>query len=372
MNIKTLVTCIIVLFILRTQAASAAENGNQDRFTMNECTRFAKANPTSISIATFNIGGPGECNGSCVVNRVKDMKRLLFEVNQLDIVGFQEVKIIDRGNNSQKPYIEPEFIQFESQFAEYNRVFRGHWNIVGNPPPGWESRPREGMNGGSWYGNMIVTKFPIREGSYREHLFGGEKYPRYLISVIVETPNGPLRTYNIHTRGYPESESAYGVKQVVTFLQKISSSEPDIPFVVLGDFNHEYGKIAAIVANLGHGLGINMGCENATLCYLKGIDFLFTGNKALLQNRCKVESTPDNKFFGADHDPVYATVSLGSMAQKPGDLDRNGRVDIFDYNNFLNLFGRTGSPRFDPADINGNGAVDIFDYNEMLKALATP
>lgn len=49
---------------------------------------------------------------------------------------------------------------------------------------------------------------------------------------------------------------------------------------------------------------------------------------------------------------------------KPGDLDRDSDIDIFDYNQLLTDFGKTGSSL--PADIDQNGKVDIFDYNILL------
>lgn len=49
-----------------------------------------------------------------------------------------------------------------------------------------------------------------------------------------------------------------------------------------------------------------------------------------------------------------------------GDLNRDGKVDIFDYNILIGNFGKTGAPGFIPADIDKNGKVDIFDYNELV------
>ncbi len=49
---------------------------------------------------------------------------------------------------------------------------------------------------------------------------------------------------------------------------------------------------------------------------------------------------------------------------KQGDLDGNGKVDIFDYNIILTNYGKTGSGI--QGDIDGNGKVDIFDYNILL------
>lgn len=51
----------------------------------------------------------------------------------------------------------------------------------------------------------------------------------------------------------------------------------------------------------------------------------------------------------------------------PGDINGNGTVDIFDYNNLLENFGKTGAAGFIPADIIKNGVIDVFDYNKLLE-----
>lgn len=54
------------------------------------------------------------------------------------------------------------------------------------------------------------------------------------------------------------------------------------------------------------------------------------------------------------------------IAVKPGDLNGDGKVDIFDYNIVVADFGKTGAPGFSPADINRDGKVNIFDYNILI------
>ena len=51
---------------------------------------------------------------------------------------------------------------------------------------------------------------------------------------------------------------------------------------------------------------------------------------------------------------------------KSGDLNGDGKVDIFDYNLLVADFGKTGAAGFSPADIDKNGKVDIFDYNQLI------
>ena len=48
-----------------------------------------------------------------------------------------------------------------------------------------------------------------------------------------------------------------------------------------------------------------------------------------------------------------------------GDLDKDGDVDIFDYNILVENFGKTGCGNV--ADIDGNCKVDIFDYNTLIE-----
>jgi hypothetical protein len=48
----------------------------------------------------------------------------------------------------------------------------------------------------------------------------------------------------------------------------------------------------------------------------------------------------------------------------PGDIVVNGKVDIFDYNQLLTDFGKTGTGLI--SDIVPNEKIDIFDYNLLL------
>jgi hypothetical protein len=72
--------------------------------------------------------------------------------------------------------------------------------------------------------------------------------------------------------------------------------------------------------------------------------------------------------------PAFSTVAiilnqnlLPSPSPSPslaGDVDGNGKVNIFDYNAILSDFGKTGTNL--ASDLNKNGRVDIFDYNIVL------
>jgi hypothetical protein len=54
-----------------------------------------------------------------------------------------------------------------------------------------------------------------------------------------------------------------------------------------------------------------------------------------------------------------------SGATLPGDVDGNGKVDIFDFNMVVTNFGKTGIG-LSGGDLDGNGKVDIFDFNTIV------
>lgn len=61
------------------------------------------------------------------------------------------------------------------------------------------------------------------------------------------------------------------------------------------------------------------------------------------------------------------TPTGGLVTGKKGDVNNDGKIDIFDYNVLLGIFGKTGVTGFHPADIDANGKIDIFDYNILLE-----
>lgn len=51
----------------------------------------------------------------------------------------------------------------------------------------------------------------------------------------------------------------------------------------------------------------------------------------------------------------------------PGDFNRDGFIDFFDYDNFVLLF-ETG---FNAADVNRDGFIDFFDYDDFVRSFET-
>ncbi len=329
-----------------------------DIYPLNSCTKQPK-NPGEINIVTYNIGDDTDSCKKCT--STERMKALidLMETNQADIIALQEVWIRKGG----KPEPHPDLAEIIKLLGnKYQYVFRGHSDDALTT----KGMPNQGHN----YGNMLITRLPILKETYKEYVvdrkIGDGEGQRYFFSVGVETPQGVVRIIVIHTRA---GESAWGVTEVAKFAAQLTQAEPDMPSIVLGDFNQNSNYIKSQLGDKKYGLQINFGCINQANCYSDGIDLLFPNQKINFMNRCRGSAQSNGLIISGPHVPVYATFALVNPL-KPGDLDRNGRVDIFDYNMLLGAFGKTGAPGFHPADILKNGAVDIFDYNEILKALA--
>ncbi len=52
---------------------------------------------------------------------------------------------------------------------------------------------------------------------------------------------------------------------------------------------------------------------------------------------------------------------------KPSDLNKDGKVNLHDYQILTSSFGKTGAPGFTPADLNKDGKVNLADYNIFIK-----
>lgn len=81
--------------------------------------------------------------------------------------------------------------------------------------------------------------------------------------------------------------------------------------------------------------------------------------------------------FGLDtfHDAIDGEYAIGDGAYAAfllipapfceADLDRNGPVDVFDFDIFVDHFGATGLPPFTGGDLDGDRDVDVFDFAEF-------
>ncbi|OGY09931.1 MAG: hypothetical protein A2782_04485 [Candidatus Blackburnbacteria bacterium RIFCSPHIGHO2_01_FULL_43_15b] len=63
--------------------------------------------------------------------------------------------------------------------------------------------------------------------------------------------------------------------------------------------------------------------------------------------------------LGTNNTSLNAT----SIELFPGDLTSDGKIDLFDFNKFVEDFGPRMPQSGSPADFDQNRKVDLFDYN---------
>jgi hypothetical protein len=76
-----------------------------------------------------------------------------------------------------------------------------------------------------------------------------------------------------------------------------------------------------------------------------------------------VNAPATNTTYTATFRDITASPSPGPTLL--GDTNNDGTVDIFDYNNVLRDYGKTGTGLV--GDTNDDGSCDIFDYNNVLR-----
>lgn len=92
------------------------------------------------------------------------------------------------------------------------------------------------------------------------------------------------------------------------------------------------------------------------------------GFASLLRQGPVTDSTNVVASNGGDSPPPSPalTPAPAQSPYNPGDLNSDGKVNIFDYNILISNFNKTGSFGFIPSDISRDGKVDTIDYNMVV------
>lgn len=191
----------------------------------------------------------------------------------------------------------------------------------------------------------IFSKYPIYTDEI-EYIPDDDDW-RIYIRVPIQTPLGKIYFYNAHIHHRDPCDG------LPIYIGKIRTDAKQLS-VTGGDFNIGIRKDNACKLDIRKNFYVEPG---------DGIDYLLLPLAGPLHFD---QVWSDGSAPPSDHAPIFATLSSTLPPAKVGDLNSDGRVDIFDYNALLQQFGKTGAPGFTPADININGAVDIFDYNTLL------
>lgn len=89
--------------------------------------------------------------------------------------------------------------------------------------------------GGGWYGNMIVSRYPILRGQVHNLETGPDLEPRNAVDALIDTPYGKLRVIGTHlSLSYLERRSE---AQNLLRLMRAVEYEERYPVFLMGDIN---------------------------------------------------------------------------------------------------------------------------------------
>jgi hypothetical protein len=183
----------------------------------------------------------------------------------------------------------------------------------------------------------------------------------------------------------PSAPKAGSGTLAVLTLKALAPSSAQIQYssntkiAVIGESNSVIGSMSPVtitVANIplpsatftANPNKITRGYESATLTWASenaqtiNIDNGI-GGVGLSGSRSVNPSTSTTYTLTASSGANSTTKQVTISVYKPGDLDKNGLVNIYDYNTIISDFGKSGSC---PADINKDNVVNIFDYNLLV------
>lgn len=113
--------------------------------------------------------------------------------------------------------------------------------------------------------------------------------------------------------------------------------------------------------------GVLKGSAHMSYLQVYQDDILFANTNPSVQEQFTKARTA---LLGTSFLPSPTTSSTPSQpTDVSGDLNGDGRSNLFDYNILSTDFSKTGRPGFSRADINGDGVVDIKDFTVLIQYL---
>lgn len=102
---------------------------------------------------------------------------------------------------------------------------------------------------GGWYGNLIVSRFPILRGLVHDLATPRSIEPRCAVDALVDTPFGVLRLIGTHLSLTPW-ERRTELHSLVTLMDAVEEKEVR-PTLLMGDIN-EWFPLARMLRHLNH------------------------------------------------------------------------------------------------------------------------
>lgn len=301
--------------------------------------KVTAADATTIKVLSYNIYHGNELTVDQHRQKVRSIAEYI-KANQIEIAGLQEV------STRPEPDVSDMIIQ--------------ELNAIGYPMEA--ALPETNVKG--QFKNMVLSRYPILKSEmFPQNPCKKGICERFVVVAKIQSPIGEINFIDTHVHhNTPQNEDG-NCQSMKQFYEIVKPYQSQPMTIMVGDFNAglEGAKCPSIIQNT-----YSYTCEETNNCVQqKMIDWIFlpkTGSQLSQIWRIK-----DASFTLSDHFPVIALIRSLAPATKEGDLNKDGVVNIFDYNALLGSFGKTGRSGFEPADIIQNGVVDIYDFNALLQ-----
>ena len=100
---------------------------------------------------------------------------------------------------------------------------------------------------GGWYGNLIVSRYPIRRGLIHNLETSPQLEPRNAVDALIDGPGWALRIIGTHLSLSP-FERWYEVRNLVRLIDKVEENERH-PMFLMGDIN-EWRPVSRLLRHL--------------------------------------------------------------------------------------------------------------------------
>lgn len=161
-----------------------------------------------IRLLSYNIHGGRSLDGT------RDLRRIhaVLERLDIDIAVFQEMETRPSRKGSEAD---------EDLLAGESRPYR--------------LRGPSMKEGGGWFGNFLVSRWPIRQGLVHNLETKPDLEPRNALDATIQTPSGDLRVIGTHlSLSYLERYSE--ARNLLRLMQDVEQ-ETRIPLLLMGDIN---------------------------------------------------------------------------------------------------------------------------------------
>ena len=234
-----------------------------------------------IRVLCYNIHGGFDRYGK------RDLRRLNFLLDEynIDIAVFQE------------------FETRSSRGGTLNDI-----DIVSGMNRPYHLKGLAMVEGEGWYGNLIVSRYPIIKRSVHDLETSPSREPRNAVDVVIETPRGKnLRIIGTHLSLSPW-ERWSEVRNLISLIHKVEISEKS-PLLLMGDIN-EWRPTSKLLRYLDdHMQQITLDKTFPAIFPLFKLDRLWYDNLSPDVIRAHVLNTETAKYL-SDHLPILVEINI--------------------------------------------------------------